>query len=140
MSDAVLPDECVLGGVRDDQHVLELSCDVSDSVLLNECVSECVSDDQPIIDLFCDVTDAVLSDDCVSECDSDEHSYNCMEHDSENESVKWVEDICGVNGMNVLNKCESVEFVCENENRVNKNCDCELKNVECVDGSESRMN
>ena len=34
--------------------------------------------------------------------------------------MKCVEDICGVNSMNVLNKSESVKFVCENESRMNE--------------------
>ena len=36
--------------------------------------------------------------------------------------MKCVENICGVNGMNVLNKGESVEFVYESESRMNEKC------------------
>ena len=99
-----------------------------------------VSDDQQEIEFPCGVSEAVFFDECVSECDSDEYFYDCLKYDSEDKSVKCVEDICRVNGMNVLNKCKSVEFVCENESGVNRNCDCELKNVEFVYESESRMN
>ena len=55
----------------------------------------------------------------ILECDSDDYFNDGMKCNSEKESVKCVDDICDVNGMNVLNKCESVEFVCENENSIN---------------------
>ena len=76
------------------------------------------SDIKNEIELCCDLSDEVLFDECVSKCDSDEYSYDCINYDSENESVKYVEDICGADEINVLNKCENVESVCENENSV----------------------
>ena len=107
MSEEVLHEMDVI----DDLPAFEFSCDESEEVLSDKCVS----DIQHEIELSCGLSDEVLFDECVSECDSDEYFYDCVKCDSENESVKCVENICGVNNMNVLNKCESVEFVCDNE-------------------------
>ena len=120
MSEEVLHEMDVI----DDLPTFEFSCDESEEVLSDKCVS----DIQHEIELSCGLSDEVLFDECVLECDSDEHFYDGINCDSGNESVMCVENICDVDEINVLNKCENVKFVCENENSAIKNGDYELKN------------
>ena len=68
-----------------------------------------------------------MFDECVSECDSDECFHDCINCDSENESVKHVEDIYGVDHIAALNKCENFELVCVHESNLISNGDYEFE-------------